>query len=282
MQTDGEDKIASNISKESVNSKEHHPFSNAKSTNESVTISKSRPSSSKSHVDAAFERMFGYPWGSSECRHAANNKRLTESSPSMLQQQMAQIFGPVRAMRIIRGMNTSLHPGTAASTLTPKIVHNKTTKPIRANIPSSTRPFKKKRIDVSEYKNIRLPKHIATAIGNKSVPAPSSADTALSNGLKDKLSASKVGDEGGSSIDNVLKQISGKKKVNTVEKSSNDWEGFKKTNKALQDELERTAQSKDAYLVKQDFLNRVDQRKFELEKSEREIERSRREAAASR
>jgi hypothetical protein len=40
--------------------------------------------------------------------------------------------------------------------------------------------------------------------------------------------------------------------------------------------LEKKAQGKDAFLVKQDFLKRVDQRKFELERDERERERVKR------
>ena len=44
----------------------------------------------------------------------------------------------------------------------------------------------------------------------------------------------------------------------------------------LQDELEKKAQGKDAFLVKQDFMNRVDHRKFELEKEERDRERAKR------
>lgn len=92
------------------------------------------------------------------------------------------------------------------------------------------------------------------------------------------------GNNGGkksSNLDHVLKQLAGPKKLNTVEKTSGDWEGFKATDKTLQDELERTAQSKDAYLVKQDFLNRVDQRRFELEREERDQERARRQLAAA-
>ena len=64
--------------------------------------------------------------------------------------------------------------------------------------------------------------------------------------------------------------------MSTVQKTSNDWESFKESDKQLQDELEKNAQGKDAFLVKQDFLNRVDQRKFELEKDERDRERAKR------
>ena len=85
----------------------------------------------------------------------------------------------------------------------------------------------------------------------------------------------------GSNLDTVLQQISGPKKLNTVEKTSNDWESFKETETTLKDELERTAQSKNAYLVKQDFLNRVDQRTFEIEKTQRDKERTTRQLASA-
>ena len=88
-----------------------------------------------------------------------------------------------------------------------------------------------------------------------------------------KASSSAAGAGG---VDAVLAQIAGPGKLSTAQKTSDDWESFKGSDKQLQDELEKTAQSKDAFLVKQDFLNRVDQRKFELEKTERERERAKR------
>lgn len=78
-----------------------------------------------------------------------------------------------------------------------------------------------------------------------------------------------------SKIDNILKQLAGSSKASTVKKTSEDWENFKESDKQLQDELEKKAQGKDAYLVKQDFLVRVDNRKFEIEKEERDRERAR-------
>ena len=44
----------------------------------------------------------------------------------------------------------------------------------------------------------------------------------------------------------------------------------------LQEELEKKAQGKDAFLVKEDFKSRVDRRKFELEKDVRDRERAKR------
>ena len=81
-----------------------------------------------------------------------------------------------------------------------------------------------------------------------------------------------------SNVDHVLAKLAGPSKVSTVQKTSNDWESFKQTDKQLQEELEQRAQGKDAYLVKQDFLTRVDNRKFELERDQRERERAQRAA----
>jgi hypothetical protein len=65
------------------------------------------------------------------------------------------------------------------------------------------------------------------------------------------------------------------KKTTTVAKTSADWEQFKETT-GLGEKLEEQAESSTSYLKKQDFLHRVDHRKFELEKQERERERAKR------
>jgi hypothetical protein len=79
-----------------------------------------------------------------------------------------------------------------------------------------------------------------------------------------------------SNIDDVLQRLAGPSKTSTVQKTNNDWESFKETDKQLQEELEKQAQAKDAFLVKQDFLLRVDNRRFEIEKEERDRERAKR------
>lgn len=42
----------------------------------------------------------------------------------------------------------------------------------------------------------------------------------------------------------------------------------------MNEELEKKAQDKDAFLVKKDFLQRVDLRRFEHEKAERDLQRA--------
>lgn len=76
-----------------------------------------------------------------------------------------------------------------------------------------------------------------------------------------------------SSLDALLKEISGPTKISTVEKTASDWEVFKDKTE-LKEELETKAKGKDAFLEKKDFLQRVDVRQFDREKSQRDLERS--------
>lgn len=68
------------------------------------------------------------------------------------------------------------------------------------------------------------------------------------------------------SLDKALETIKGPKAVNTVVKSSMDWDNFKEK-EGLEDEL--LAAQKEGYLTRKDFLDRVDYRKFEIERDER-------------
>ena len=77
-------------------------------------------------------------------------------------------------------------------------------------------------------------------------------------------------------VQNLLQQLAaGNGKVSTVAKTSADWDQFKEKT-GLGDKLEEQAESKQAYLKKQDFLNRVDHRKFAIEKKERDLTRMQR------
>lgn len=78
-------------------------------------------------------------------------------------------------------------------------------------------------------------------------------------------------------LDKVLSELSGPQKISTVTKTSSDWDQFKDKH-GLDDELQKKAQDKDAYLVKKEFLQRVDLRRFEHEKADREVKRAARDA----
>jgi hypothetical protein len=76
-------------------------------------------------------------------------------------------------------------------------------------------------------------------------------------------------------LDSLLQELEGPGKLSTVAKTSADWESFKQE-AGVEAEIEKQAQGKNAFLVKQDFLQRVDQRSFIQEKAKRDLERSKR------
>ena len=80
-------------------------------------------------------------------------------------------------------------------------------------------------------------------------------------------------------LDTIIDGLKGPTTVSTVEKTSFDWEKYK-TEKGITEDVEKY--TKDGYLTKQDFLNRVDLRQFEMEKRERELQRIKRDAELAR
>lgn len=83
---------------------------------------------------------------------------------------------------------------------------------------------------------------------------------------------------GGGGVDGLLAEMSRPEKLSAISKTSADWDLFKAKNvdTTLGEQLENKARGNEAYLVKKDFLTRVDGRRFELEKAERDRERTKR------
>lgn len=76
-------------------------------------------------------------------------------------------------------------------------------------------------------------------------------------------------------IGSVLNQLGKKPKISTLEKSKLDWDRFKKEEN-IEEELASYNKGKDGYLERQDFLQRADLRRFEIEKEIRTVERNKR------
>ncbi|CAJ1933575.1 unnamed protein product [Cylindrotheca closterium] len=196
----------------------------------STDTSNAKRKATGNKVDDAFERLFGYSWGTTFA--------LDDTNMTGMARNLVDIFGTTKTARILN---------------------------VRGSI-------KRRRIEkqpIVNYKDIVLPettKSVAmedTVFAGQVVKAKASSASS-----KPKKKAGK--------IDNILDKLKGPNKMNTVEKTNNDWESFKESDKQLQEDLEKRAQGKDAFLVKQDFLNRVDTRTFELEKEERDRERAKR------
>jgi Bucentaur or craniofacial development len=243
------------------------------------------PSSSSKAVDEAFQRIFGYAWGT----------ELVIDNDDSLPKELIQIFGSKQKVaQILRlpsigGGGGGDVPKDAARLLTQPIVVVTTSSGKRKgttsnftikNSNSHNNNFKRRRrLEDQDYKNIELPKDVVASLSASKTAEGITSESAASQKAASTAATAK---NNSSNLDSVLQQLAGAKKPNTVEKTNEDWESFKETDKTLQDELERTAQSKNAYLVKQDFLNRVDQRRFEIEKSERDQERARRATASGK
>jgi len=106
---------------------------------------------------------------------------------------------------------------------------------------------------------------------NKTTPSITSSKSETSSTVNTKPPTPSKNTPTG--IDHVLSQIANPDKLSTIAKSSADWDFFKDRS-GLEEELEKQAQGKNAYLVKQEFLQRVDLRKFEQEKEGRDQKRA--------
>ncbi|KAL1489476.1 hypothetical protein ABEB36_014364 [Hypothenemus hampei] len=101
----------------------------------------------------------------------------------------------------------------------------------------------------------------------------SSAEARLLTKSTPKSSTKKSGNLSG--IGNVLTQLGKKQKISTLEKSKLDWDRFKKEEN-IEEELQTHNKGRDGYLDRQDFLQRADLRRFEIEKEIRNVERAKR------
>ena len=67
--------------------------------------------------------------------------------------------------------------------------------------------------------------------------------------------------------------------MSTMNKTTVDWDNYKQQNAGLDEELAQY--TKNGFLERRDFLNRVDWNQFELEREVRGRERAKREAEAA-
>jgi hypothetical protein len=153
----------------------------------------------------------------------------------------------------------------------------------RTNAETILQHHKKKRMDHdhtgSEATNSK-DSHPATAAAestgtlnqsshNVTLPATTSTTTTATtttNSTLPPLSSSNHNTK--SNLSSLLQQLDGSKKITTIAKTAMDWEQYK-DHTMMKETLEQHTTSTTAYLPKQEFLQRVDQRKYEQEKQQR-------------
>lgn len=92
------------------------------------------------------------------------------------------------------------------------------------------------------------------------------------NNMRTGLVAAASRARSGGGLSGVLGQLGKKNKLSVLEKTKLDWSGFKK-NQGIEEELQVHNKGRDGYLERQDFLERTDFRRFEIEKNLRQVTR---------
>jgi len=88
------------------------------------------------------------------------------------------------------------------------------------------------------------------------------ANEAAAAGLKPGQAGNASSASSNSNSDDILSKLEGPEKISTISKTSTDWDVLVEA-KGMKDELKMNTE--DGYLVKKDFLSRVDGRLFERE-----------------
>jgi len=199
-------------------------------------------------VDEAFESLFGYKYGTSFYQP---DRRQSQQKPDQKilrykeKETMESLFGPVVAARLL----ATRHYVTKKEEINAKVgFKDENDRADEEEIVTELKKYAGKIITVKTKRKKRKMEYSSSA-------APQQQK--------------KKG------IDSLLKELNGPSKLSTVAKTSSDWDTFK-SETGVEEELEQKAQGKGAYLQKQDFLNRVDHRRFVEEKQEREDKRRKR------
>ena len=215
------------------------------------------PAHKQKAVDEAFASLFGAPSAASSTTMLTSaikgKKKGAKSKKAMKKKKnlLAKMFGKSAAGKLM---------STSSEVIKSDTDSRKRERPLQGlekRVVTETKVFAGKAIEVKRTVVEPTAKAAATPTAEASASA---APTPAPGG-----------------IDSVLANLGGPQKMTTVAKTSSDWDNFKDKT-GLDEELEEKAKGKDAYLVKKDFLNRVDQRTFEVEK----VERDRKRAAAGR
>ncbi|KAL7466102.1 hypothetical protein ACHAXS_006401 [Conticribra weissflogii] len=231
-------------------------------------------------VDDAFNELFGLDF--TAINTSATSDRKSRSKIPARRSRMAKkqrrilssIFGAKSADKLF------LSSKSVASRARPKPASNGTFRLERRTVVEVKR-FAGREIKVEKVVMVPVMEERNEKVQKREFSSSAAATTPIATDrrrIRTRQSKSEVQPKG---LDSLLNEMSRPEKLSTVAKTSADWNLFKEKsdNAQLKDELEKKAMGNEAYLVKKDFLNRVDVRRFELEKAERERERVKRAAS---
>lgn len=191
---------------------------------------------------------------------------------------LTELFGKKEAIKMIRRIEAkrmSDNDSTKLTTARKKEILQKIHTLPQKKVVTEVKKFAGKEIKIQKVvmqqhgqSNLQLNDTVQQSTNNKTatISKISSTNTSLGDGLQQSK-------QGG--IDSVLAELSGPQKISTITKTSADWDLFKDRSGLVdKEELEKKTKGNDAFLVKKDFLQRVDVRQFEIEKKKRDKKRA--------
>jgi len=207
-------------------------------------------------VDDAFDKMFVATDGNldfSEWKPQARKRVKINYHEALKQHQfriLADLFGPTAAAKLIRTAKAVAAQYSSKAPAKFEVSRFETSQPATVNEPKF-KVFAGQRIPVEQDPNQKSVVKDATSALVPQIPKT----------------------QGG--LDTLLENLAGPAKISTIVKTSSDWEVFKqKQGSDMKESLETKAQGSQAYLQRKDFLDRVDQRRFEHEKARRDLDRA--------
>jgi Bucentaur or craniofacial development len=208
-------------------------------------------------VDEAFEQLFGYPFGTKF--HAKRRKVGEKSDSDNAEKLICRVFGPSVAAKIlatshsVRNISIRRAPPPNQTVTVITEVKRYAGQTIRLQFPTSS---------TAHYTSVK------TVQNNHQKDNSAVVEQLHQQQQPSQISKKPQG------LDSLLQELEGPGKLSTVAKTSADWESFKQDSGATERVLlEQQAQGTNAYLMKQDFLHRVDHRSFLHEKAQRDRER---------
>ena len=219
-------------------------------------------------VDDAFFDLFGYHYTPTASTTKSLDKIPCKSKRLMSKQRsiLSSIFGKRSTIKLIS------HAGATAALARPKPSSEGGMIRLEKRVVAEVKRFAGQEIRVERMVMVPV---MAGEDGEKA----DASQTMVAEGAASSSSAAEsTTRQKAKGVDNLLTELSRPEKLSTISKTSADWDLFKTKNAdvTLKEQLESSATGNEAYLVKKDFLNRVDHRRFELEKVQRERERSKR------
>ena len=219
-------------------------------------------------VDDAFNDLFGYKY-TKPIAEKSQTKLPVKSKSAMQKQKniLSDIFGKRASSKLISSSKAT------AALARPKISSGGMMR-LEKRVIKEVKRFAGQEISVEKV--VMVPIFSSGGEDSKSLgnSAGNSKEITSNESLDNETSVAKAPKAKG--LDNLLSEMSRPEKLSTISKTSTDWDLFKSkhADESLKEQLESRAEGKEAFLVKKDFLDRVDHRRFELEKQKRDLERA--------